>query len=815
MIFLFFKTAFRNLSKRKGYTALNIFGLSLGLTSCLLIFNYVAYERSYDRFTGNIENLYRVQLEDYQSGQLSFKEASNFSALAPALKSDFPEVEEATRFFITHMVLCNEERNIRFNEDKVYYAEPAFLDLFKVQLISGDIKTSLLGPDKILISETLAKKYFGNTDATGKMLTWREAGRLVSFLVTGVFRDYPIYSHLRFNALASYNTFSRINGTLAAKDDPVETSWYWTDFYTYIKLKPGADFRKLQAALPAFADRHVNPLGDYIANHERSVFQMISVPDIHLYSHYSEEAEPAGDGKSVAFLFLTGFFILGIAWVNFINMATARSLERAREVGVRKLLGAVRRDLIFQFMMESFLVNTIALILAVSIAFLLIKPFNMLTGRPLGNLLNIPLSYILSFAGIFVTGSFISGLYPALVLSGFNPVTVLKGLFKNSSKGLWLRKGLIVGQFAISILLISGTIIIYRQVQFMRNKNLGVNINRTIVLHGALSVPDSIYKTSYPSFRNEVLALKGIMRITSSSNVMGQEILWSTNWKPLHAINHGAVTVFHMAIDNDFLPGFGIKLIAGRNFSNEFPLDDKSALINTSAARLMGWNNPDKALNETVISANGDTLKVVGVVADFHQEGLQKEITPLILFHSPRARNIYSIKVESGQTSETIVALKKLWDRYFPTDPFNYFYLDDFFSKQYDENKRFGNVFGIFSILAILIACFGLLALSAYNVLQRAKEIGIRKVLGASVRDLILLLSKDFLFLICIALIIAIPFSIWVMGHWLQSFAYRISLNGWIYVFAGIISLLIALITLSFQAIKAALANPVASLRSE
>ena len=412
-------------------------------------------------------------------------------------------------------------------------------------------------------------------------------------------------------------------------------------------------------------------------------------------------------------------------------------------------------------------------------------------------------------------GSFISGMYPAFVFSGFNPVTVLKGLFKNSGKGLWLRKGLIVGQFAISILLISGTIIIYRQVQFMRNQNLGVDINQTIVLHGAISIPDSIYETFYPSFKNEVLALKGITSMTCSSNVMGQEILWSTNWKALHAVNHGAVTIFQMAIDYDFIPGFEIKLIAGRNFSKDFPSDDQSAVINTTAARLLGWNIPEEALHETVISMNDDTMQVVGVVADFHQEGLQKEITPLILLHSPRARNVYSIKVECGQSSKTIVSLKRMWDRYFPTDPFDYFFLDDFFEKQYDENKRFGNVFGIFSILAVVIACLGLLALSAYNVLQRTKEIGISKVLGASIRDLILLLSKDFLLLICIALIIAIPVSVWVMGHWLQSFAYRVSLNGWIYVIAGMISLLIALLTLSFQAVKAAMANPVHSLRAE
>ena len=815
MFLLFLKTAFRNLMKRKGYAALNIFGLAIGMASCLLIFKYVAYERSYDRFQKKSGQVYRVQLDDYQNGTLAVKEASNYAALAPALKQDFPEVEEATRFFATHMLLSNEGRNIRFNEHKIYYAEPSFLNLFDVRLLEGDEKTALLGPDKIVITENMAKKYFGETDALGKMIGWRNYGRIVSLVVTGVCRDYPKNSHINFSGLVSYNSFSEINGTLTQKDDPVENSWFWTDFYTYIRLKPGSDWRALQTKLPAFAEAHVNKLPENVANHDHSVFQIIPLQDIHLYSHYSEEAEPSGDGKSVAFLFMIGFFILGIAWINYINMATARSLERAREVGVRKLLGAVRQDLIAQFMMESFLINLLAFIIAVIISLLLIKPFIGITGRPLGDLFNIPRPYALAFGGLFLTGSFISGIYPAFVLSGFHPVTVLKGLFKNSGKGLWLRKGLIVGQFATSILLISGTIIIYRQVQFMRKQNLGVDIDRTIVLNGAESVPDSVFQSVYQPFKNEVLRVPGIKHMAASSNVMGQEILWSTNWKSLHGRKLGAVNIYHMGIDYDFIPVFGLHMVTGRNFSKEFPNDQKTAILNVSAVRAMGFHSPEEALHETIISMNDDTLRVTGVVADFHQEGLQKEITPLVFFLNRRARNAFSIKIDPAQASTTIATIKKVWDRYFPADPFQYFFLDEFFNRQYDENKRFGDVFGIFSFLAIVIACIGLLALSAYNVLQRTKEIGIRKVLGASLRDLVLILSKDFLLLVLIAFVLAIPVSVWAMERWLQSFAYRIQISWWIYALAGIISFLIALLTISFQAIKAAMANPVDSLRTE
>jgi putative ABC transport system permease protein len=815
MILLFFKTALRNLTKRKGYSALNIFGLTLGMTCCLLIFKYVAYERSYDRFQKNASQIFRVQLDDYQNGQLAVKEASNYAALSPALKQEFPDIEESTHFFKTHMLLSNEERNIHFHEDKIYYAEPSFLSLFDVQLVEGDAQTALAGPDKIVLTEDMAAKYFGHDKALGKIISWRSKGRIASLLVTGICKKYPVNSHLNFMGLVSYKSFSEVNGTLADKDDPVETSWYWTDFYTYIRLRPGANAKKLEAALPAFADRHVNQLSDNLANHDHSVFQMIPMPDIHLYSHYAEETEPPGDGKSVAFLFLIGFIILGIAWINYINMATARSMERAREVGVRKLLGAVRRDLISQFMMESLLINGMALLLAVFVSYLLMNPFQAITGKQLGSLFELPPAYILAFGLLFFIGSFISGIYPAFVLSAYHPVTVLKGIFKNSGKGLWLRKGLIIGQFAVSILLISGTIIIYKQVQFMRNQNPGADIKRTIVIQGAASIPDSVFLVVYEPFKNEMLHIPGVKHMTSSSNVLGQEVLWASNWKALHVTSRGAGNIFQMAIDYDFIPDFDLKLKAGRNFSREYGADKKSAILNEKAVRAFGFHSAEEALHQTIISNNDDTLMVAGVVADFHQEGLQKEITPMVMYMTPRTRSAFSIKLDSGQSSAVIASVKKLWGRYFPSDPFNYFFLDDFFNRQYDEDRRFGDVFGIFSLVAVVIACLGLLALSAYNVLQRTKEIGIRKVLGASVQDLVLTLSKDFLFLVMIAFVIAIPISVWVMGHWLQSFAYRIQISWWIYVLAGVISILIAIITLSFQAIKAAVANPINSLRAE
>ena len=813
MLKLFFKTALRTILKRKAYSALNIFGLALGITSCLLIFQYVSFERSFDRFQPESKQIYRVQLDDYQNGQLAVKCAANYSALAGTMKTDFPEVESATKFFITRMLLSNNEKNIRFSETRVYYAEPAFIGMFGVHLIKGDPGTALLGPDKIVLTEESARKYFGSTDVLGRVLEWKNGGVNSSMQVTGVCENYPVNSHIHFNMLVSYNTFSTRNGTAQMSDDPVEHSWYWTDFYTYITLKPGSDAAKLQAKLPAFADRHVNSLTDNLANHDHSVFRLYALPDIHLYSHYTEEAEPGGDGRSVAFLFLTGFFIIGIAWINYINLATARSMERAREVGVRKVLGALRKNLIGQFLMESFLMNLTALLVAVFFAILLSRPFTLLTGRPLRPLNDLPIPYLKGFAMVFIAGTFLSGIYPALVLSGFRPVTVLKGVFKNSGKGQWLRKGLIVGQFSISILLIAGTIIIYRQVQFMRSQRLGVNIDATVVLAGPGSVPDSLYQSSYKPFRNAVLQLPGVTSITASSSVMGQEILWSTNYTTLGGRKQGAVNTFQLGVDEEFAPAFGLHFLAGKNIG---PLraGEKTGILNAKAAQEMGFASPGNAINEKVISGNGDTITITGVVADFHQEGLQKEITPLILFNS-RARISYSLKMNSGQSAGNIAAIRSLWSHYFPSDPFSYFFLDEFFARQYQENERFGSVFGLFSVLAIVIACMGLLALSAYNVIQRSKEIGVRKVLGATVQDLVIVLSKDFLLLVAVAFVIAIPASWFIMNKWLQSFAFRTGIPWWIFGLSGLLAMLTALVTVGLQGIRAGLANPIRSLRSE
>jgi len=815
MIRNYFKLAFRNLSKRRGYSLLNIAGLAIGIACSILIFQYVAYERGFDSFPKNANQIVRLRLDSYQQGKLSWKSATVYPAFGPTMKRDFPEVEDFCRLHDADLLLSNDERDVKFTENKGYYADQSFLKMFNVQLVKGNPATALNGPDKLLLSETLAKKYFGNEEPMGKHLVQRDPSYTRTFEITGIFREFPSNSHLIVNHIASYATLQSIaNNIWHDTTNATETSWGWYDFYTYLQLRQGIDREKFASKFHAFCNRYINSSDWAKTNHVVAEIHILPLRDIHLYSNYNQEAEVNGNGQAVSFLFLIAFLIIAIAWVNYINLATARSLERAREVGIRKVAGAIRRNLVIQFMVESFLLNLVALILAAIIVFFLTPWFNQLTGRTGNADVFTASKYWLLFAAVFIGGSVLSGLYPAFVLSGFKPVSVLKGLFKNSAGGYILRKGLIIGQFAASVVLIAGTIIVFQQVEYMRKQSLGVNINQTLVLDGAGSVPDSAYQNIFQPFKTALLQIPGVQNVSSSTSVMGKEVYWTNSSKRLTADTKGSVTLYNMGVDYDFIPSFGLQVKAGRNFSKEFESDRRGVMLNESAARLLGFDDFSKAINEKFFSA-GDTVTLLGIVSDYHHQGLQKPIDPMIFRLIPNSRDAYSIKMKTGDVQGTITAVQKAWNKFFPADPFNYYFLDELFDQQYRADQRFGKIFGMFAFVAIIIACFGLLGLSAYNVLQRTKEIGIRKVLGASVQNVLYILSKDFITLVLIAFVIAVPVTLWIMHNWLQDFAYRIDIQIWVFAVAGLLAILIALLTISFQALKAAISNPVKSLRTE
>ncbi|MFT3679001.1 MAG: ABC transporter permease [Ferruginibacter sp.] len=811
----FIKLATRNLRKRRGYTFINIAGLVIGFTCCLLIFQYVSYEKSYDDFQTKAKETVRLRLDSYQQGKLSWQSATIYPAIGPTLKKDYPEVEDFCRLHDADLLLSNDEKQVKFAENKGYYADASFLRMFKIEMIAGNPATALDGPDKLLLSETTAKKFFGTAAAMGKRLVYRDPEFTKTFEVTGIFKDYASNSHLIINHLVSYATLADINRIGGDTTNATETSFGWYDFYTYLQLKPGTDLKKFESKLPAFCNKYINSREWNTKNNVKNTLSVLPLTDIHLYSNYNQEAEVNGNGQAVGFMFLIGFIIISIAWVNYINLATARSMERAREVGMRKVMGAARRDLVLQFLLESFLLNLVAVVIAAVITYMLAEPFNRLMGREVATAFSMQAMYWLLFAGIFAFGTLLSGLYPAFVLSGYQPVMVLKGLFKNTSGGLALRKGLIIGQFAISVILIAGTIIVYQQVDFMRRQNLGVNINQNLVLDGAASIGDSLYQNTFQPFKNEVLKQAGVKSMASSTSVMGKEIYWTNGIKRIGVADAASVTLYHLGIDYDFIPQFEMRLVAGRNFSKDFPTDEKGAILNEKAVDLLGFKNSNDALNQKILRGGQDTLTVVGVVQSSHHQGLQKPIDPEIILLRPNTRNAYSIKMETGNVQQTIAAVERTWTKYFPNDPFKYYFLDEFFDGQYKADIRFGSVFGLFACLAILIACFGLLGLSAYNILQRTKEIGIRKVLGASTQSVLFILSKEFLELVVIAFVLAVPVAWWVMNSWLQDFAYRIDISWWIFAVAGVIALFIALFTVSLQAARAAVANPVKSLRTE
>lgn len=807
------KIAIRNLARRKGYALLNIFGLMLGMTCCLLIFHHVSYERSYDDFHPKARDIVRLRLDNYQKGVLAWKSATVYPAIAPNLKKDFPEVENFCRLIDAEALFTNPENNTKFTETKGYYADNAFLEMFNLPLLKGNPATALDAPDKMIISQSMARKYFGNQDPMGKQLIHRD-GDLQTYAITGVFKDYPANSHLDIKYLVSYKTLSKIVTASGDTTNATETSFGWYDFYAYLQLKPGTDWKQLEAKLPAFTDRYINSQEWYKTNNNKSELHLIPLTDIHLYSNHNQEAEVNGSGQAVSFLLLVAIFIIGIAWVNYINLSTARSVERAREVGVRKVMGAARTHLMRQFMVESLLINLLALILALIVFTSLLPSFDRFTGRDAATSFALTPAYWGLFMGLFGAGTLLSGLYPAFVLSGFQPVTVLKGAFKNTSGGQNLRRGLIIAQFIISVVLIAGTIIVYQQVSYMRKQQLGFDINQTLVLDGVGSLEDSVYAGVFQPFKTELLQQKDVKAVTASSNVMGNEIYWTSGVTRTDIPNQTAVTLYHLGIDYDFAKAYNLKLLAGRNFSPDFSTDQRSVLLNEQAAKLLGYTTPAEALNGFV-RRNRDTLKITGVVSNFHHEGLQKQIQPMIFLLLPNARNYYSLKIESGNVQRTISTVQGIWNKYFPAEPMDYFFLDESFNKQYKGDMLFGKVFGTFAILAILIACFGLMGLSAYSVLQRTKEIGIRKVLGASGQGLLMLLSKDFLKLIMIALLLSIPVAWYIMHGWLQDYAYRINIKWWVFALAGLLALLIAFATISLQVMKAVMEKPVKSLRTE
>ncbi len=674
----YLKTAFRNLLKNKSFTIINMLGVAIGMSACLLILRYVVYELSYDKFHAHADRIYRIQYNNYQNGIQTFACAAAVPAVGPALKNNFPEVQEFVRLFPISGIMTYLQPDgtpLAFREEKMQIASPSVFSVFSFPLSQGDSETALEGPGKAVVSESAAKRYFGKEEPMGKVLQWQDSNE---FVITGVMKDVPANSHIKFDLLLSYQTLNVLS------DNESETSWGWYDFNTYVLLDPEADPQVLQAKWNAWLA--ANRAEEWNKYNARQDFLLQPLTDIHLYSNLLQESEPEeqGDGNAVVFLLIIVGFILLIAWVNYVNLSTARSVERANEVGVRKALGAVRQQLMGQFIFEAILINLIATLLALLLTVMLLPQLATLTGQPLSiNLLAQPWFW-LTLLGLFLAGTFLSGLYPAFLLSGFDPVTVLKGKVNTSPKGILLRKGLVIFQFGASVALIAGTLVVYQQIKYMMHLDLGVDIDQTLVLRGA-GVRDSLYADNLNTFKTEVSRNTHIRAVTVSSNVPGNEIFWTRGIKRLTGGPENSTVIYNVAVDYDYIDAFGLTLKAGRNFSRDFPTDEHAILLNEAAIRMLEFNNLEEAIHEKIV-LGGDTVTLVGVLEDYHQMSLKSTTAPIVFLLIPDADTFYSLKVQTKNLSQTLLELNALWNEFFPGNPFEYFFLDEYFNRQYKSD---------------------------------------------------------------------------------------------------------------------------------
>ncbi len=802
------KSAFRNFAKHKTFTLLNVLGLSLGLAASILIMQFVKYEKSYDTFHSQLDNIYRIQYNTIQNGKYTVECAAAVPAVGPEFKNNFPEVKEFTRLFPLSGIISYsspEKGFISFREEKMQLTDPEVFKVFDFKLLQGNPETSLGEPNKIVLSEAAAKKYFGDEDPIGKRLTWASWQGELEMEVTGVFENIPENSHIKFDLLMSFQTLNNMT------DNSSEESWGWYDFNTYVLLDDEVDVDELQSKW----DEHLAEVRkeSWTSNYSQE-FILRPTRDIHLHSNLLQESQPEeqGDAEAVYFLTIIAFFILIIAWVNYVNLSTAKSFERANEVGMRKVLGADKSQLVKQFLFESFLINFFSMVIAIGLVLLVWPSFADVTGR------NIPFKYIIDgqfwvLVGLlFSIGTALSGFYPALVLSSFKPIAVLKSKVVSAKGGAFMRKGLVVFQFAASVVLISGTVIVYEQLNFMKNRDLGIDISQTLVLEGP-GIADSLYDSNLELFKNETLNITGVKSISASSNVPGDEIFWTRGIQRLEGGPENSITVYNVGIDHDYIPTFGLKLLAGRNFDQAFTTDNERVLLNEELASSLEFKTPEEAIGKKV-RLGGDTLEIAGVLQNYHQMSLKNRVTPLVFRFMP-GRSFYSIKVEGDNYQNILASIEDPWNAIFPGNPLDYFYLDSFFNRQYDKDDRFGQVFGIFSVLAIFVACLGLFGLASFMTIQRTKEIGIRKVLGSTVSNIIMLLSKGFIQLVLIANLIAWPLSWWIMNNWLATFPYRIEINLFLFVIAGFGVVIISFLSVGFQTLKAALLNPAKTLKYE
>ena len=797
----YLKITLRNIKNHKGYSFINVFGLVTGLTSCILIVSYVLYELSYDKYHKNADRIFRLAASVDMSGKTT-KLAVTDAPAALALINDYPEVLDAVRFYRVQKVPV-EYKDRQFYEENIFLADKSVFNVFSFKLLAGDPTTALQNPFSVVITEEIAKKYFADEDPLGQVFKFNNQ---VDLNITGVVKDVPENSHFKFDILGSIQF-------MYAQSSRRMQQWLNSDFYTYILLSEKFNYRDLELKFPAFIDKYIGEVlkGTGI----KFEFFLQPLTSIHLHSRLEAEITGNSDITYIYVFIVIAVFILLIACINYMNLATARSNTRAGEIGMRKILGSDRGKLIKQFLGESLLYSLFSLVVAFMLALIIFPVFSSISGRNLGiNFARFPW-LIPGFLIIAVFTGISAGSYPAFFLSSFKPIRILRGNLSHGRSALLFRNTLVIIQFVISITLIIGTFIILNQLKFMKNRRLGFDKEHVVVL----PIMDGGIRRSLETIKEDLLSYEGIKSVGAASHIPGER-------PPSHAFipegfsENQTQLMMDINCDWDFITTMEMEIIEGRNFSRDFSLDrNQSVIINETAAKKYGW---EKAVGKTiqVIRGSGANTRiiektVIGVVKDFHMVSMHKKIVPVCIRNESSPLNYIFIRTRPGDIVNAMGFIREKWKTVDPNRPFEYLFLDENFDRQYKADERLSEIFACFTLLSIFIACLGLFGLASFTTSQRTKEIGIRKVMGASVSGIVLLLSKNFLKWLILANIIAWPVSYYFMQQWLQNFAYRTSINIAFFIFAGILTLIIAVITISFQSVKAAKTNPVNSLKYE
>ncbi|MBS1620936.1 MAG: ABC transporter permease [Bacteroidetes bacterium] len=811
MIKNYFKIAIRNLLRHRLISFINLFGLTVGFTCCLLILTYILNELSYDRYNKNADNIYRITRTFYNgNGDATLKLSTISPPFGYYLPTDFPEIQKMTRLLNIGTTSLRYKDKL-LNEQDVYCADENIFDVFTIKVLKGNPATALKDPFCVMLTEETAKKYFGDEDPINKVL---RGNNQFDLKVTGVFKNFPSNAHLHPDILISFNT---LKDSAVYGEENLRKNWGNNSFLTYIMLPENYNVKNMEARFPAFLDKHM--AGQEYIGQQASKFTKLDLQkltDIHLHSHTDYEAEPNGDIKRVYIFSAIALIILLIACINYMNLSTARSSLRAREIGIRKVIGARKKELILQFLGESVLLTWAAILIAFGLLYVVLPWLNTVSGQNLSIDILLKWQVLLPLLLSPIIVGALAGLYPALFMSSFQPIKTLKGLFKVGGSNISFRKVLVVTQFAISIILIITTVIVFQQLKFMQNASLGYNKDHIITMAYSAQL-----NNGYESFRNTLLQNPDIKEVGRSSRIPTGRLL---DGMDAYAPGNDSMIpvkadIRYVAADYDFIPVYGIQMAEGRNFSREYGTDTSNFILNEAAVKAIGWKTSQETVGKNFRYDNMDG-HIIGVMKDFHFESLHQTIAPLILkMPAPVPNQTYynaiSIKISGQHLASTLSTLKQTWEKYQPDLPYQYTFLDENFDKLYAAEQTQETIFATFACIAIFIACLGLFGLSAFAISQRIKEIGIRKVLGANVSGIVGLLSKDFLMLVGIASVLAFPIAWYAMNNWLKDFAYRIDIQWWVFLIAGIAAALIAFVTVSFQAIKAAMVNPVKSLRTE